>query len=353
MIQELWQNWMANLPYGSFLGKDYVLAIAIIIFAVIFAKLLQFIFANYLERFAKKTKTKLDDLIFEKTKRPLFYLVLVCGLRLSLEIMGFVGLWTRLIDSLVAIVFVFMVARVIDVIINVWGKAFAKKTKTHLDEVLMPLFHKFTSVVFVIIAIMWVLKIWQINITPYLAGVGISGLVLGLALQDSLRNVFGGVSLMLDQTFKIGDKIKLESGEIGEVEDVGLRSTKLRTYDNELINIPNGYLANSKIQNYTRPNPKIRVTVDFGVEYGSDVKKVSEIVLAEIKQMKEVLIDPEPSVRFLSMDDSALAFKAFFWVDNWQEAYNKKLEATELIYNILNKKKIGIPYPTTTVHLVK
>ncbi|MFH1682821.1 MAG: mechanosensitive ion channel family protein, partial [Candidatus Woesearchaeota archaeon] len=156
-----------------------------------------------------------------------------------------------------------------------------------------------------------------------------------------------------DENFEVGDKVKLESGDLGEILDIGLRSTKIRTYDNEVIYVPNGYLANSRILNYTRPTAKIRVGVEFGVVYGSDVKKVQKVVMDVIKGMEEVLDDPAPAVQFLQMADFALNFKAYFWVPDWKNSYSKKLEATEKIYNALNKAKISIPFPTSTVYLKK
>jgi small-conductance mechanosensitive channel len=172
-------------------------------------------------------------------------------------------------------------------------------------------------------------------------------------LQDSLKNVFGGITLILDKTFRVGDKIKLESGEVGEIEDIGLRSTKLRTYDNELIYVPNGQLANARVQNYTRPTEMVRVSVVFGVEYGSDVKKVQKTVLGVIKKIKDILDKPEPTVQFLEMGDFSLNFAARFWVPRWDKSFGKKLEATEKIYDALNKAKIGIAFPTQTIYLKK
>ena len=250
-----------------------------------------------------------------------------------------------------AIVFLYAILKGIDIIVETWAITFSKKTKSNLDDVLLPLLHKVTKVFFVLIGLMWVLKIWKINITPYLAGVGISGIVLGLALQDSLKNIFGGISLLLDRTYQVGDKIQLESGEVGTILDIGLRSTKLVTFDNEVIYIPNGYLANSRVLNYARPDPKVRTRVFFGVEYGTDVDKVRKIVMDVITNMDDVMADPAPNVQFLEMGDFALKFRANFWVDQWNLAYDKKLEATEKIYNALRKAKIGIPFPTQTVYL--
>ncbi len=207
------------------------------------------------------------------------------------------------------------------------------------------------KVVFTIIGIIWMLYLWGIDITPYLAGVGISGIILGLALQDSLKNILGGISVLLDKTFQVGDKVALESGEVGTINDIGLRSTKMITFDNEVIYVPNGYMANSRIRNYTRPDPKIRVRVEFGVEYGSDVDKVKKIVAETIKRMEKVLEKPAPSVQFMSMGDFALKFRVVFWVPHWDNEFPKKVEATEKIYNALNAAKIGIPFPTQTVFL--
>ena len=353
MLQQYWQWILQNVPYAHYLDNKYIIAVLILIAAGILAKLILVIFGKYLGSFAKKTKTKVDDIILERIKKPFFYLILAQGLSLSLNSLGINGIIQTIVSSIMAMVFVFIIARVIDVIIEVWGMTFAKKTDTKLDEVLLPLFHKFSKVIFVIIAVMWVLDIWKIDITPYLAGVGIGGLVIGLALQDSLKNILGGISLLLDQTFKVGDKVQLESGEVGEILDIGLRSTKMKTYNNEQLTIPNGYLANTRIQNYTRPNPRIRVVVEFGVAYGSNVEDVQKIILAEITKIKDILEDPAPNVSFVSMGDFALNFKAFFWVENWSEAYSKKLEATKKIYKILTKKNINIPFPTQTIHLKK
>jgi len=347
------QPWLGTLPYGSYLQNPYLVSLIIILVFAILAKLLLLIFSKVLDRLASKTKTKVDDLIFENTKKPLFYLILAYGLKLSLLNLGAWPILTKAINSLMALVFIFILMRSFDIIIETWGVAFAKKTKTNIDEVLMPLFHKAGKVVFVLIALMWILRIWQIDIGPYLAGVGISGIVLGLALQDSLKNILGGITLLLDETFQVNDKIKLESGEVGTIHDIGLRSTKMITYDNEIIYIPNGYLANSKIQNYTRPNPKIRVSVNFGVEYGSEINNVKNVVLGVVKKIKDVLDEPAPAVLFLEMGDSSLNFTLKFWVANWNEAYGKKLEATEAIYNALNKAKIGIPFPTRTIYMKK
>ncbi len=346
-------NWINSHLAGTILENKYIVSLLIIATAAVLGKMVMFIFSQYLERFAAKTKNKFDDMIFEHTKRPLLYLLIAYGIKLALLNFGIDGTVDKIIDSVMAAVFLFALLRGIDIVVETWAITFSKKTKTQVDDVLLPLLHKVTKVLFVVIGLLWVLKIWHVDITPYLAGVGISGIVLGLALQDSLKNIFGGVTLLLDKTYLIGDKIKLESGEIGTIHDIGLRSTKMVTVDNEIMYIPNGFLANSRVTNYARPDPKVRSSVSFGVEYGTDVEKVRKLVLAVLKETEGILADPAPSVQFTEMGDFALHFKANFWVEKWNQAYDRKLEATEKIYNALNKAKIGIPFPTQTVYLKK
>src|SRR3989338_5597694 len=351
-MQELLLPLFQRIPSSYYYNNPYLLSLGIVLVFGILAKVLLLVFSFYLHRFATKTKTKIDDLIFEHTRKPLFYLILVYGLKLALLNLEINGVWSRIINTLRAVVFIFILSRVLDIIIETWGYGFAKQTKTNIDEVLLPLFHLASKFIFVLVLLMWILHLWNIDITPYLAGVGIGGIVLGLALQDSLKNVFGGVSLIMDKSFNLEDTIALESGEQGKIKEIGLRSTKILTPDNELISVPNGQLANMRIRNLAQPDPKLRKTVDFSVDYGSDVEKVKKIVLHSIHTMKDVYLDPAPDVIFMEMGDSGLKFKARFWVD-WNKGYDAWVEATGLIYGALAKAKIGIPYPTHTVYMKK
>tara|TARA_Y100000310_G_C20674023_1_gene811853 strand:- start:1830 stop:2888 length:1059 start_codon:yes stop_codon:yes gene_type:complete len=350
---EIINNWISTLPYGHYVGNQYVFSVLIILITIILAKLIMFIFKRYIEKLAAKTDNKVDDMIVERTEKPIFFLIIALGLKWAVYNVTQNVIVNNIVESMMALVFLLILVRAIDIVVEAWAMTFAKKTKTNLDDTLLPLLHKAVRIVFVIIAFMWVLSLWNIDITPYLAGAGIAGLVLGMALQDTMKNVFGGISLILDKTFKDGDKVKLDDGTIGTIHEIGLRSTKLVTFDNEVVYVPNGYLANAKVQNYTRPSPKVRVKVQFGVEYGSEINKVKKTVLAILKKNKKLLNDPTPDVQFLSMGDSSLDFQAVFWVEKWTDAWSRKLEVTESIYDGLNKAKIGIPFPTRTIYMQK
>ncbi len=353
VLLDMFLGFCVNTLGLTFLSNIYYAALFIVALFVIIAQVVLLIFNLYLKHIAKKTTTNFDDMIFDQTKNPLFIFIVIIGVKFALEHMQIMGPFTKFVDSALAILFLYLLTRLVDVAIQTWGEVVAKKTDTPIDEILLPFLHKIVKVLFVIIGIIWMLHIWGVDITPYLAGAGIAGIILGLALQDSLKNILGGISLLLDKTYQVGDKIALENGEIGQIADIGLRSTKMVTYDNEVLYVPNGYMANSRVRNYTRPDPSVRVKVDFGVEYGSDVKFVQKTVLKVIGSIDGVKDEPAPAVNFLSMGDFALKFRATFWVKTWTEEFPKKVEATEKIYNALNKAKIGIPFPTQTVLLSK
>ncbi|MBM3199382.1 mechanosensitive ion channel family protein [Candidatus Woesearchaeota archaeon] len=309
-----------------------------------------------------KTKTSIDDLIVEKIKIPMSWLIILLGIYISLVPLSLPEKVNIVLDdvilSIVVIFVTFIVIKTTDVLIDAWGKDFAVKTRSSIDNALIPLFHKSSKVLFFILGIVALLKVWNFNVTSLLAGIGIAGMVLGLALKDSLANIFGGISIVIDKSLKVGDKVKINTGEQGIIEDIGLRSTKIRGYDNELVIVPNNVLANNVITNFSLPDLSNRVGVKFSVEYGSDVEKTKKVVLRSLQGMKHIVHNPKPQVILTGMADSGLNFVTFVWF-TWDkestidDRYNVQEEATQRIYEALNKAKIGIPFPTRKVYMEK
>ncbi len=341
-MTELWQ---------SITGNNYLRFLLIMGISVLIAVLAKIVIKNVLKPLAKKTKTKVDDLIIRSISSIIFFIIIILGFKFGLQYFEFgVALYSNLVDTLFIIVVSVLVLRIISNFSKHWLKEWAAKTESTADDRLIPLMAKILNTVVIILAFIFVFDVWNINIGPLLTTAGIAGLALGFAVRDSLANILGGVQLVLDKTFKVGDKVELESGELGIIMDIGLRSTKLRTYDNEVIYIPNGSLANAKVKNFTVPDFSIRVNVDFGVVYGADPQKVQQVVAEAVKNIDVVIDEPQPVVQFLKMSDFSLDFVARAWVANYADAYDTKIKMTEVIYNALNQAKIGIPFPTRTIY---
>ena len=336
--------------------SKWVVAAAVLVLFFVLSKLFVFIIQKVVVGLTSKTKTSLDDLLVDKTNKPISWLLIFVGIRIALEFLalenGFAVYLTKANNSLIYFSVIFLAIAVIVAFIDHWGYKFAKKSKSKLDDILVPLFRKFVYVIGAIAMAVFILDLWGINIAGLLAGVGIAGLALGFAVKDSLANIFGGISLIVSKTFHVGDKIEVES-VIGVVQEVGIRATRIRTFDNEMYIIPNGVMANSILRNYHQPASISRVQLPFGVEYGSDPEKVKKVVIEAVKKMKGIEKEPAPDVIFDQMADFSLNFKLRFWVPTVDDVYPKKWEANGLIYNALNKAKIGIPFPTRTVYMHK
>jgi small-conductance mechanosensitive channel len=340
-----------NKFWQSVTDNDYLRFLSILVISVIVAIIARFVIKNVLKPLAKKTKTRIDDMVIESLSSIIFYIIIILGFKFGFQYFQFdVALYNNLVDSLFIIVVSVLVLRIISNFSRHWLKEWASKTKSTADDRLIPLIAKILNTVVLILAFIFLFDVWNINIGPLLTTAGIAGLALGFAVRDSLANILGGVQLVLDKTFKVGDKVQLETGELGVILDVGLRSTKLKTYDNEVIYIPNGSLANAKVKNFTVPDVSIRVNVNFGVVYGADPQKVQEVVIDAVKKIESVIDDPKPVVHFLKMSDFSLDFVARAWVASFAEAYDTQIEMTEVIYNALNRARIGIPFPTRTVY---
>ncbi len=339
------------------LGTHYLRALAIFVAAYLIMQILLFVFEKVFSRIAKKTKTQIDDLIVDKTRLPLAFLVMLLGARLASESLmfepGVNTLIERIFGTVIVLTIVHIIVIVFDVIIDNWGRKVAARTRSSIDDDLLGLFHKFSKVALYLMGIMYVLSIWGIEIGPLLASLGIAGIAVAFALQSTLGNIFGGMALILDKTLKVGDIIQLEDGTLGTVEKITLRSTKIRTFDNELMTLPNGKLADSKITNWYMPNRKVRININFGVEYGSDPGKVKKVIMGIIKKEKKALDDPAPYVLFTEMADFSLNFVARFWIEDISDKLDTKDRVTTAIYKALNKNKIGIPFPTHTVYTKK
>ncbi|MBR9699151.1 mechanosensitive ion channel family protein [Candidatus Woesearchaeota archaeon] len=335
----------------------YLRALAIFIASYLVMQVLVFILEGIILKLTKKTKTEVDNLIVQGTKKPLAVLVLLFGARLGTEALQYPEAFTGAIQQIITSLIVIVIARILVVILNViidqWGKKLVSKTKSSLDDDILVMFHRFVKVVIYLLAIIYILGIWGIQVGPLLASLGVAGIAVAFALQSTLGNIFGGISLILDKAVRIGDNIELDDGTSGTVTKVTLRSTRIRTWNNELMTIPNGKLADSKLTNWNLPNKRIRAVIEFGVEYGSDIANVKKTVLAVVKKEKKILKNPAPYVLFTQMADFSLNFSLRFWLDDVSERLDMKDKITTEIYNALNKNKIGIPFPTHTVHLEK
>ena len=355
MIKELLVQLNPYLPQHVLL-KALVIAVGF----YLISQLIVWVSEKVLMGLAAKTETEIDDLIIKRTNRPLSIILIVLGIYLALLSLGLAAnvenVIQKVVISIITIIIGVILARVIDVLIEHGGSRLAKRTKSTLDDAVIHLLRRITRIVIFLLVAIYILAFWGFEITPLLASLGVAGIAIAFALQNVLGNVFGGISLTFDRTIKVGDVVQINTSNnqiSGTVLDVGLRSTKIKTFDNDVIIIPNGPLAQAEIQNLVLPDPSDRIVIDFSVEYGANPEKVKEIALDTLKGVKDVLKDPEPACFFTNMGDYALQFRLLFFVKSYEMKVAKKDEVLTNLYKGLNKAKIGIPYPTRTIVVKK
>lgn len=329
----------------------FVLSIIVAVLSIILIKIVT-------KLVAKKTKTDLDDKLLEALQEPVSRLIIIAGLYFGIANLTLEGttvdIILRIVITLGYLVVIQYVLHSIDIFVKYGMKTLAAKTASQFDDEIIPIFHKVSIAVVWAFGLILILGIWGINVTPFIAGLGIAGLAISFAMQSTLSNVISGISLIMDKTYKVGDKIQLETGEIGLIHEITLRSTRLKTYNNEIIVIPNNSMASARIKNFTQPDARIRVVIPFSVEYGNKPENVMKIVKESIeKNMPGIMTDPPVRIVFLEMAEFSLNFEAWYWVDDYSVAYDKRIEGNELVYNTLSKNKIGIPFPTRTIYTKK
>jgi len=225
--------------------------------------------------------------------------------------------------------------------------------KTGLKKDLLPLIENLTKFMLILACLFGILIIWDIDIRPFIASAGIVSIIIALAAKDTFANFFGGISLFLDKPFKIGDYIELDNGQRGEVVDIGMRSTRIKTRDDILLSIPNSIIGNSLITNESAPIEQFRIRIPVGVAYGSDIDIVEKLLIDIAAENGNVIPDPAPRVRFRKFGESSLDFELLCWA---KEPSLRGLTVHELnssIYKKFNETGIIIPYPQRVLHIKK
>ncbi len=348
VVLEEWMTWIRDHPP--------VLALLVLIGAALSARLVDIVLCRVLKRLARRTRTQLDDRVIDLLHRPIFSSVLLLAVYFSLLPLhlhpALFGVIVGLGKTIAIVMWTVTALRLGTAVLESLSRL---SERVHwLDTRSLPLFDNLAKLVLFGGAVYFLLMAWNLDLGPWLASAGVIALAIGFAAKDTLANLFGGLFVIMDAPYKIGDYINLDSGERGKVVKIGLRSTRLLTRDDVEITIPNAQIAISKIVNESGgPSKKLRITAVIGVAYGSDVDHVHEVLLRTAKSVSHVVDDPEPRVRFTEFGDSALVFRVQCWVE---EPALRGLCLDELntaIYKSLNAEKITIPFPQRDVHLFR
>ena len=328
--------------------------LVIILVYALLAKGLDLFIDRVLRRIASKTKIKFDDKLIKYLHVPICWTLFGFGLLHALAVGTLSDPWQVILPqvtkSILLILWLYALIRIFNWMVEQYMSGAHEKGKIGKD--LFMLLKNLLRVVVIIAGLLWLLSIWKISLTPLFASAGIAGIAVALAAKDTLANFFGGISIFMDNTYKVGEYIILDTGERGEVVEIGIRSTRIKTRDDVIVTIPNSIIANSKIINESAPIPRFRIRVPVGVAYGSDLEKVEEVLLAVADANSNIEKFPEPRVRLRLFADSSVNFELLCWV---KDPRDKGLEVHHLLkaaYNAFAEQSISIPFPQRDVHII-
>ncbi|MCD6386375.1 mechanosensitive ion channel family protein [Candidatus Sumerlaeota bacterium] len=233
---------------------DVLIAIYVISLCILLAFLLRRVFRTKLKQITSKTATELDDLFIKNTTTPLFWLVVLIGVliggsivQLPVKPYNFHHIFKKTMETLIAIDLTWLVVRLID-LVEAYLYQLKQRTQSRLDDKILPVFRKVIKVFVIIIAGLMIIQNLGYSVTSLWAGLGIGGLAVALAARDTLANIFGAIVIFSDGLCRVGDRISV-AGVKGTIEDIGFRSTKIRTTSQTLVTIPNSTLAKANVEN--------------------------------------------------------------------------------------------------------
>lgn len=343
-------------------GGQITLAVVIFVLAAFMLYYAVMVLIALFKRLSAKTKTTLDDILADKVRWPMKLISIVVAAFLAAEAAypdaGIAGHSTlEVFKVLLMLCAVILIDALVDGLMLWHGKEIAPKTSSKFDDEIFPLFRKIARVLIYTLGILIILSELGVEIAPLIAGLGIAGLAVALALQDTLGNFFAGVYMLADKPIRPNDYIKIDGTEVeGTVVEVGWRSTKILTLANNHVFVPNSKVAQSIIINYYSPESRMGYVMDFTASYDDEPEKVVEALLEATKEVQErtgkiTEAGGLPWARADTFGESAITYKVGVQVPTYVDRYAVKGEMVKEVYHQFKKRGISIPYPIRTVFL--
>jgi small-conductance mechanosensitive channel len=335
--------------------NEYFHFFLILAISAVLTKIVHFILVIYLKAFAARTKTDIDDIILKIITKPLCIFIIFAGLYFALKSLSWLEPYALSIDGGFFVGTVLLVSLILSRISRVLLDLGLRVQKRF--EKMPKLMSHVVAVFIYLIAFLVILSHYDIEITPLIAAYGLGGLAVALALQNTLSNLFAGLHIISDRPINFGDYIEIEGGISGFVEDIGWRSTRVRTLPNTLVIIPNSKLAESVIINNSLPVLEMAAVVQCGVAYGSDLEKVERVTIDVAKKIQETIPGAiktfEPFIRYHTFGDSNINFSIILRVEEPVAKYVIMHEFIKALKKRYDEEGIEISWPVRKIYYAK
>lgn len=341
----MFETILSKIYYGNSV-ESWIIALSIILTAFIIGKAVYWILGNVIKKITAKTETKLDDILIDMMEEPAMLAIILAGfwyginsLNLAVSVIDFLdkAMWVVIILNIA-----WFISRFFEALVTEYLIPYSQKSESEFDDHLLPIARRGVKIVIWLLAIIVALDNAGYNIGAVLAGLGIGGLALAMAAKDIVANIFGGVTVFMDKSFKVKDTIKI-AGFSGAVEDIGMRSTKIKTDAGTIITIPNSTFTASAVENISL-EPSRKITSKLLLKSTSEEKDVENALklLEDISKKNLELITKDYKIGFTSFTGTSFEVTYVYHIKKSANILDTQTKINLEILKQFNKNKITI-----------
>ncbi len=335
--------------------NQVVISLLIILSCAILGKILKSFIEFLSRRHTRRTTREIDARIILALKSKILPLSIIVGCSLAIreirkviqpqavtahEVLDYLAIGLFIVFALLIS---HLIGRLLKSSVQWYAERVSQKNQSNLAPAVVPFTSKLINILIFFIVGMIILDRLGVNIGGFLVSLGVGSLAIALAAQETLANMIAWFVILVDQPIRIGDKVRLPSGEEGEISAIGLRSTRILNYDNNLIIVPNGELIKNRLLNLTLPDTSTRVLIEFPLAYGTDIHRVRALILGILAQHKEIQQSPLPQIYVSSFDDAAIRMRLHIQTIDLMKKFELETDLREKIYSELQKNGIEFP----------
>lgn len=331
-----------------------VIPVGVLCITVVLGYVLQRLFVKWMRQWADRTQSHAAQMFTETLRRPFMFWVVILAIHLALQSSAIPERAAEKMGKTLLILWIISLTIMFSGLAAELIRSYGSGIPGALP--VTSLTQNLAQLGIVILGLLVMLNLLGISITPILTALGVGGLAVALALQDTLSNLFAGFYIAVAGQVRLGDYIKINTGEEGYVSDIGWRSTSIRVLANNMTIIPNSKLAQAVVTNYHLPEKRMSLIIPVGVSYDSDPDRVERLLTgiaqAGARDIQGLLAEPAPFTRFSpGFGDSSLNFSLICHVAEFVDQYSVQHELRKRILKCFREEGIGIPYPTRTVYV--
>ena len=331
--------------------KEMLVSAALLGAAYLAARFVSYLLGLVIDR---ANRGGIDQRLLSALKRPITYALFLVGAWVAVNRMPVSARIDGLIDGVLfasgVLLITLALARAYSILLDWYAaRGPASASSSQVAREFTPLFSKVGKVFIALVALSMLLQHFGVNVASLVVSLGVGSLAVGLAAQDTLSNMFAGFTILLDQPFRVGDRIQLASGETGDVQSIGMRATTIKTGDETILIVPNSLLVKERLVNQSRPTRHIATKVEVGVAFGSDLAKVRDVLRRAVLSSAHVDEGHEPSVLITRFAESAVNFQVMFWARDYAEQGLARSEVYEAVHAGLSSAGIAVPVPTRRI----